>query len=140
MPAERPVELDAHFQVDLTIQINRDMAPCASDLLRSNDVPNRAAGVRHDLGEFVCSGATADDRERATAELFKPDDVFHANSLLAIVQTPTGCPGRVPCGVAGVGMCRTANPSITQDMPSKTRSIPRNMPMTQKAVSGQPCQ
>src|SRR5205823_1913162 len=50
-------------------------------------------------------------------------------------QTPTGRPV-ASRGIAGVGMDRTARPSMTQDMPVKISSIPRNMPMTQKLASG----
>src|SRR5262249_20177777 len=44
MSGERPIELDAHFQVDLTVQVNRNMAACTRDLLCANDIPNGATG------------------------------------------------------------------------------------------------
>jgi hypothetical protein len=81
MPGERPVELDAHFQVDLIIQVNRNMAACTRDLLRANNIPNSAAGVRHHLQELMGSCATAYDGKRASAVLFEPDFVFHEHHL-----------------------------------------------------------
>jgi hypothetical protein len=82
MPGERPVELDAHFRVDLTIQVDRNMAACTRDLLRTNYLPNRTAGVRYDLREFMGSCPTTYDRKRASAEPFEPYNVLHANALL----------------------------------------------------------
>src|SRR5215831_12942332 len=53
----------------------------ARNLLRTNYIPNGTAGSRYDLREFMWGRATAHDCQRATAELFDSDDVFHANSL-----------------------------------------------------------
>jgi hypothetical protein len=81
IPGERPVEFDAHFQIDLTIQVDRKMAPCTRDLLRPDYIPNSTAGVRYDLREFMGSCATTYDRKPASAEPFEPYKVFHANTL-----------------------------------------------------------
>jgi hypothetical protein len=77
VPGERPVELDANFQVDLAVQVDRDVTAGTRDLLTTEDIPDGTAGVRDDLREFVGGCATADDRERACAELFESDDVSH---------------------------------------------------------------
>src|SRR5262245_8798200 len=80
VPGERPVQLDAHFQVDLVIQVDRDVPASPRDLLRTKDIPDGAAGFRDDLREFPGGRATAHDRQRATDELFESDNVFHANT------------------------------------------------------------
>jgi hypothetical protein len=77
MPAEWPVELDAHFQVDLIIQVNRNMAAGTRDLLRANYIPDGTTGVRYHFRELLRSCATAYDRNRASAEPFDLDNVFH---------------------------------------------------------------
>jgi hypothetical protein len=81
VPGERAVQLDAHFQVDLAVEVDRNMPTRARDLLRTKDIPNGTTGGRYDLREFMGGCATAHDRQRATAELFDSDNVFHANSL-----------------------------------------------------------
>src|SRR5439155_10428871 len=67
VPGERGVQLDAHLEVDLPVQVDRDVPPGARDLLRADDGPDRTAGVRHDLREFVWSCAPADNRQRPAA-------------------------------------------------------------------------
>src|SRR5439155_17462177 len=81
VPGERGVQFDAHFQVDRTVQIDRDVPPGTWDVLRADDAPHRAAGIRNDLGEFPGTRATAHDGKRTAAELFESDGVFHANHL-----------------------------------------------------------
>ena len=78
---ERPVQLDADFQVDLAVQVDRNMQPRTRDLLRANDVPDSTTGVRYDLRELMGGGATAHDRKPAAAVLLESDDVFNAKAL-----------------------------------------------------------
>ena len=72
---------DAHFQVDLAVQVDRNMPTGARDLLRTNYISNGTTGVRYDLRQFMWGCAAAHDCQRATAELFDLDDVFHGNTL-----------------------------------------------------------
>jgi hypothetical protein len=81
MPAEWRLQLHAHFKVDLTVQVDRDMTTCPWDLLCPYDAPYRAAGLRNDLREFLWLRATANNRKRTTADLFKSDLVLHENHL-----------------------------------------------------------
>src|SRR5271156_5069733 len=41
--------LDAAFDIDLIVQIYRDMSASAGDLIRAYEVPNPTAGVRNDF-------------------------------------------------------------------------------------------
>jgi hypothetical protein len=53
MAREGSIEFDAHFQVDLTVPVDRDVPARTRDLLRAADAPHKAAGLRDDLGELL---------------------------------------------------------------------------------------
>src|SRR5262249_47767371 len=69
------------FQIDLTVPVERDVPPRTGDLLRADDAPDQTAGVRNDPGKLVRTRPPAHDGERATADLFESNVVFHANAL-----------------------------------------------------------
>src|SRR5262249_49921155 len=77
VPGERCFELDAHFQVDLTVPVERHVPARSRDLLRADDTPYQAAGLGHDPGEFLRAGPTAHDGKGLTAALLEADLVCH---------------------------------------------------------------
>src|SRR5262249_41074645 len=81
VPGERGVQFNAHFQVDHIVPVERDVPAGSRDLLRADDAPYQAAGIRNDFREFVAGRATADNRKRTAGELFESDGVFHAIDL-----------------------------------------------------------
>src|SRR4051794_25439055 len=64
-------ELDADFQVDLLVPVERDVPARTRELLRADDAPHEAAGLWDDPGEFLNTRPTTHDGERTTVELFK---------------------------------------------------------------------
>ena len=53
VPAERVVEFDAHFQVDLAVPVDRHVPARTGHLLGAHDVPHGAAGIGDDLRELL---------------------------------------------------------------------------------------
>src|SRR5262249_48407590 len=78
---ERGGQLDAYFQVDLIVPVDRDMPACTWNLLGADDTPHRAASFWYDPGQFLYGRATAHHGKRMPRVLFESYDVFHADHL-----------------------------------------------------------
>src|SRR5262245_42817794 len=82
-PGEGSGHFDAHFQVDLTVPVNRNVPACALYPLSAMDIPHGATGRRNNFGEFWLARASAHHGEGLTGLLFESDFVCHWDLSLA---------------------------------------------------------
>src|SRR5262245_29915024 len=73
VPTEGGLQLYAYFQVDLAVQVDRDVTARPRDRPRPDNAPHRPASGRHNLREVLGRRPTADHCERTTGVLFEAD-------------------------------------------------------------------
>lgn len=77
VPGKRSLQLDADFEVDLAIEIDRDMPAGPCDFLGPDDAPHKAAGLRHDLGKLSLACEPAHHCQWTTGTVFDLNVVWH---------------------------------------------------------------
>lgn len=74
------VHFDTNFQVDLAIQVKRNVPASSLDLLRAKRIPHGSAGTRYDFRKLIPSYSKAHNCKWSTV-----DDLFELNFVLHVL-------------------------------------------------------